>query len=41
MSVLIDTYLLEFDDLVEAEVEAQNEYGFGPLSPASSDGTKI
>ena len=41
MTVLRTTYNLPFDTLVEAKVEATNEYGYGDLSPANTAGAKI
>jgi len=41
MSVLRNDYNLAFDTLVQAKVQAENEYGEGPESDANTSGAKI
>ena len=42
MSVLISSpYYLPFNTIVQAEIQARNQYGYGPLSPANTGGAQI
>jgi hypothetical protein len=42
MSVLRATpYNLAFDTIVQAKIEAKNQYGYGALSPENTSGAKV